>query len=127
MKRLAALRSQSFFSVPSLHNRLRHQRNHFTKIRMDDRRAQHLVMIGDRAVAVCLAQARVTVDGIGGEIPGAIKGHQIMAVEKHHGFKRLATLELSKDERERWSQGLRRNGIEALTHPRVTGRAFNTI
>src|SRR5512145_3422478 len=50
-----------------------------------------------------------------------------MAVEKHHGLKRFTTLELSKDERERRSQGLRRNGIEALTHPRVTGRTFNTI
>jgi hypothetical protein len=50
-----------------------------------------------------------------------------MAVEKHHGFKRLPTLELSKDELERRSQGLRRNGIEALPHPRVAGRAFNTI
>ena len=63
-----------------LHNRLRHQRNHCTKIRMDERRAQHLVIRGDRAVAVFLVQARVTVDGLGGEIPGAIKGHQIMAV-----------------------------------------------
>src|SRR6266699_5853197 len=85
------------------------------------------MIIGDRAVAVFLVQARVTMDGRGGEIPGAIKGHQIMAVEKHHGFKRLTPLELSKGELERRSQGLRRHWIEALTHPRVTGRAFNTI
>src|ERR1700730_1003045 len=74
-----------------------------------------------------LMQARVTVDGRRGEIPGAIQGHQIMAVEKHHGFKRLPTLELSKDERECRSQGLWRNGIEALPHPRVTGCTCNTI
>ena len=61
-----------------------------------------------------LVQARVTVDGRRGEIPGAIKGDQIMAVEKHHGFKRLPMLELSKDEREGMPQGLRGNGIEAL-------------
>jgi hypothetical protein len=30
------------------------------------------VIIGNRAVAVFLVQARVTVDGIEGEIPGAI-------------------------------------------------------
>ena len=90
-----------FLRAVLLHNWLRHQRNHFTKIRMDDRRSQHLMIRGDRAVAVFLVQARVTRDGRGGEIPGAIKGHQIMAVEKHHGFKRLPTLELSKDEGER--------------------------
>ena len=116
-----------FLRAVLLDNRFGHERNHFTKIRMDDRGAQHLVIIGDRAVAVFLVQARVTVDGRGGEIPGAIEGHQIMAIEKHHGFKRLATLELSKDERERRAQGLRRNGIEALPHPRVTGRACNAI
>src|SRR6267143_6436974 len=91
---------------------LRHQWNHCTTIRMEDRRTQHLVRIGDRAVAVFLVQARVTVDGMGGEIPGAIQGDQIMAVEKHHGFKCLPTLELSQDELERRSQGRRRDGIE---------------
>src|SRR6516225_8900869 len=36
-----------FLRTVLLHNRLRHQWNHFMKIRMDDRRAQYLVIIGD--------------------------------------------------------------------------------
>ena len=94
---------------------------------MDDRGCQPLVIRGDRAVAVFVLQARVTVDGRGGKIPGAIERYQIMALETHHWFKRLATLELSKDERERRAQRLRRHGIEALPHPRVTGHAVNAI
>ena len=94
---------------------------------MDDRGCQPLVIRGDRAVAVFVLQARVTVDGRGGKIPGAIERYQIMALETHHWFKRLATLELSKDERERRAQRLRRHGIEALPHPRVTGRACDAI
>ena len=50
-----------------------------------------------------------------------------MAVEKHQRFKRLAPLELSKDELEGMPQGLRGNGIEALPHSRVTGHAVNAI
>src|SRR5437016_10415249 len=50
-----------------------------------------------------------------------------MAVEKHHGFQRLTTLELSKDEREGRPQGLRGNEIEALPHPCVTGHAVQAI
>jgi len=33
-----SMRSQSFFAVPSASQSLRHQWNHCTKIRMDDRR-----------------------------------------------------------------------------------------
>src|SRR6266568_1187855 len=55
-------------------------------------------------------------------------GHdQIMAIEKHQRFQRLAPLELSKDELEGMPQRLRGNGIEALPHPRVTGHAVNAI
>jgi hypothetical protein len=78
-----------------LHNRFGHQRNHFTKIGMDDRGGQHLVRIGDLAVAVRLCQARLTVDRLRGEVPRAIERHQVRAIVKHHGFQRLATLELS--------------------------------
>jgi hypothetical protein len=116
-----------FLRAVLLDNRFGHERNHFTKIRMDDRGCQHLVSIGDRAVAVFVLPARVTVDGRGGKIPGAIDCYQIMAIEKHHRFKRLATLELSTDERERRAQRRRRNGIEALPPSRVAGRACDAI
>ena len=50
-----------------------------------------------------------------------------MAVEKHHRFKRLAALELPKNNLERRPQGCRRHGIEALAHTRVTRRVGNAI
>jgi hypothetical protein len=64
---------------------------------MDHRRAQHLVRIGDGTVAVDLAQTRLTVNRLGGEIPRAIEGEQIGSLKEHHRFQRFAALELSKD------------------------------
>jgi hypothetical protein len=46
-----------FLGAILLDNGFRHERNHFPKIGMDNRRAQHLVKIGDRAVTVRLVQA----------------------------------------------------------------------
>ena len=80
-----------------VHNGFGHQRNHFTKVRMDNRRAQHLVRIGDGTVAVDLVQTRLTVNRLGGEIPRAIEGEQIGPLKEHHRFQRFAALELSKD------------------------------
>jgi len=51
-----------------------HQRNHCALVRMDQRRAQHLVIIGDRTVAVDFLQTRRTVNRRGGKIPRAVKG-----------------------------------------------------
>ena len=58
-----------------LHNRFGHQRNHGTHVRMDQRRAQHLMIIGERSVTVDLAQTRRTVNRRGGKISRAIEGH----------------------------------------------------
>jgi hypothetical protein len=52
IKRLAALRSQSSFSGPSLDNRLGHERNDCALIGVHERGAQHLVRIGDGAMVV---------------------------------------------------------------------------
>jgi hypothetical protein len=43
------------------HNRFGHQWNHCTHVRMDNRRAQHLVVIRDSTVAVDLVQTRYAV------------------------------------------------------------------
>jgi hypothetical protein len=50
---------------------------------------------------VDLGQARGAVNGRGGNIPRTIKGHYIVAIQKHHRFKHLAALELPKDALER--------------------------
>jgi hypothetical protein len=64
---------------------------------MENRRAQQLVIIGDRTVAMDLVQARGTVNRLRGKIPRAIECQEIIAVKKHHFFQRLASLELTKD------------------------------
>ena len=79
---LAQLRNKPFggiaFAIIFLrsilfHDRFRHQRNHCTHVRMNDRRAQHLMRIGDRPVAVDFLQTRCTVNRLGGKIPRAIE------------------------------------------------------
>ena len=79
------------------HNRLGHQGNHCTHVRMDNRCAQHLVIIRDRPVAVDLVQTRRTVNLFGGKVPRAIERHEVVAIQKRHRFKRFASLELPKD------------------------------
>jgi hypothetical protein len=39
-----------------------------------------------------------------------------MAIQKRHGFKRLAALELPKDAREYWAEPLGGDGIKYLAH-----------
>jgi hypothetical protein len=50
---------------------------------------------------VDFVQARCAMNRRGGTIPRAIKGHSIVALQKHHRFQRLAALKLPKDARER--------------------------
>ena len=58
-----------------LHNRFRHQWNHFTPVWMDNRRTQQLVILGTRTIAMDLVQARGTVNRLGGKIPRAVQRH----------------------------------------------------
>jgi hypothetical protein len=64
---------------------------------MENRRAQHLVRIGDRPRAVDLVETRRTVNRLGGKIPRAIKGQQIVAIKESHRVKGLASLPLLQD------------------------------
>ena len=89
-----------------LPDRFRHQGDHRTHVGMDDRGAQHLMRIRDRTVPMPRVQTRGTGNGRGGKIPRAIEGQKVVAIEKHHLFKRLATLELSKDALEHWAEPL---------------------
>jgi hypothetical protein len=82
-------------------NRFGHQRNHCTPVRRDNHRTQHLMIRGDRPVAMDFVQTRRTVNRRGGNIPRTIEGHSIMPSKPQHRFKRFAALELAKDARER--------------------------
>ena len=76
MKRLAALRSQSFLAVPSCLTILWHQGNHSPLVRMDQRRTQHLVVIRDRPVAVDLVETGGAMHRLGGKILRPIEGQK---------------------------------------------------
>ena len=78
-------------------HRFGHEWNHYTEVRMDNRRPQHLVRIGHGTVAVDLVQTRLTVNRLGGEIACAIEREQIVPIQEHHRFQHFATLELPKN------------------------------
>jgi hypothetical protein len=94
---------------------------------MDDRRAEHLMGIGDRPVAVHLLQTGRTVDRLGGEIARAIERQEIAVIHEPHRFERVAALDLSDDALEDWAERLGGNRIQDLAHVRVTRDALDTI
>jgi len=102
-----------------LHNRFRHQGNHCTQVRMNDRGAQQLMKIGDRPIAVDFLQTRGTVNGLGGKIPCAIEGQQIVVIKERHCFTRLASLQLPKDTREHRAEHLGGHRVKDFAHMRV--------
>jgi len=86
-----------FLGAVLLDNRLGHQRHDCALIGVNERGAQHLVPIGDGAMAVMRCQTRVTVHLVGGNIARTIEGSEVVAFHKHHLFKRFAALEGAKD------------------------------
>ena len=63
-------------------------------------------------------------DFFGGEIAGAIEGHQIMALEKDERFEGVAALELAKDAGEGRTELLRVHLVENGAHLGVRGDMF---
>jgi hypothetical protein len=103
------------------------QRNPCTLGRMDQRRAQHLVRLGDRTVAVDLVQARGTGHRWGGKIPRAIEGQSRIPIQKQPRFAHLAALELPQDACERRPQGRRGHRIESLAPVRVARHPCHAV
>jgi hypothetical protein len=101
-------------------DRFRHQGNHGTHVWMDERCAQPLMRLRDRTVTMHRVQAGGTVHGRGGKLPRAIACEAVVAIEKHHLFKRLATLELPKAALEHGTEPLGGDRIKALAHGCVT-------
>ena len=93
-----------------------HQRNDFTAIRMEKRRPQQLVIIGDRPIAMDLVQTRGTVNRLRGKIPRAIEGHKIMVRQERPSLP--APCRAGVAERRAGTRGgaTRANRIEALPH-----------
>jgi hypothetical protein len=59
---------------------------------MDNRRAEHLMGIGDRPIAVDLLQTGRTVNRLGGKIARAIERQSIAVLEEQHRCQRMAAL-----------------------------------
>jgi hypothetical protein len=108
-------------------NRFWHQGNHRPLVRMDQGRAQHLVVIRDRPVAVDLLETGGAVNCLGGKILRPVEGQQVVIIQEHHRFQRLATLELSKDAFEQRTHRFGGDGIEYLTHLRVARHVVNRV
>src|SRR4051794_9150197 len=73
------------------------QGDNFFVVGMDQNGSQHLMIVGDFAVAAFLLQAGRAMDVFGRKIGDAIQGQQIMALKKGERFEGLAALQLPKD------------------------------
>ena len=67
-------KTRNRFSAILFDNRLGHQGNDFALVGVDERRTQHLMGIGDGAVAVMVFQTRIAMNLFGGKIAGTIEG-----------------------------------------------------
>ena len=63
-------------------DRLGHQRDDFLPAGTDNHRPQHLMMVGDLAVAMMFFQAAGAVDFVGREVLGAIESHQVVVIQE---------------------------------------------
>ena len=61
---------------------LARQGNDFFATGTDDRRAEHLMMVGDLVIAMAFFQAPRAMDLVGREILGAVESHQVIAIQK---------------------------------------------
>ena len=108
-------------------NGLRHQGNDFALIGMHARCPQHLMSIGHRAMSMRLFSTRRTVNLCGGARARAIEGQEVVTLDTHPLLERLASLELTKDLRERWPQGRGIHRIASLAHRRIAWHALKAI
>ena len=97
-------------------NRLGHERNDCALVGVDEGRPQQLRRRGDGAVAVVCFQTRLAVNLLGGKRAGAIESSEVMALDKDHLFKDVATLPVTKHHLERWSHVFGGDRGEALAH-----------
>src|ERR1700722_4296369 len=104
-------------------NRFRRQGNDFVKVRVDDDRAEHLVVVRNFAVFVRPRHAVLAGNLGGAEVFHAVEGHQVTAFHEDIIFQNLAALELAKDVLESGTEFFGGNLVEDLTHLGVAGNA----
>src|SRR5687768_3206168 len=109
-----------FLAAIRFDNGLGHQGNDFAPLGVDEGRTQHLMGIGHGTVSVVFFQARVAMNLLGGKIAGAIEGYKIVALDKDHLFKGVATLKVAISYFERRSQAFGLDRIEDLAHRCIT-------
>jgi hypothetical protein len=104
-------------------DRLGGQGDDFREVRVDEDRAEHLVVVGNVAVLVMAGHAVVAVDLVGAEVFDAIEGHQVAAIEEDILLQHLAALELAEDVLEDGAELVGMNVVEDLAHLGVAGDA----
>ena len=116
-----------FLSAILFHHGFRHQRNPCTHVRMDDRRAQPLVLRGARTVAVDRVETRGTGHRLGGTRPRASKRHSRGVRQKGPRFQRLPALSWPQDTLAQRAARLGRPRIASLSHPRIARHACHAV
>ena len=97
----------------------------FAQVGVDQAGSEHLMGIGDFAVAAFLLQAPGTMNFFRGEIGGAVQSHQVMALKKDERFEGFATLELTKERGERRPNLARLDLVEDSSRLRVRGNVVD--
>src|SRR5205085_2040675 len=98
-----------------------HQGDDFSEVRVDDDRAEHLVVVGNGAVPVRSRHAIIAVNLLGGEVFDAVESHQVTAFEEDILLQDLTALYLAKDIFEDGTEVVGGNVVEDRAHLGVAG------
>src|SRR5262249_54000398 len=97
------------------------QGNHLGMVRMNDHSTQHLVVVGNLAIAVLPRQAVLAVDLLRAEVFDAVERHQVVAFKEDVVLQNLAPLQLAEDVGEQGAKQQRVDLVEDLAQLRVAG------
>jgi hypothetical protein len=110
-----------------LEDRLGGEGEHLLVVRMHQHGTQHLVVVGDGAVAVVLFAALLAMDGVGGEVAGTVQGEEVMTPQVAEPLQPLAALQGAEQP---LVEGVQQAGVhlvEALPKAGVAGGALNAV
>lgn len=110
-----------------LDNRLGAQGKYFPMIGMHQRRTEHVMRIGDGAVAMILDQTRLAVNLRGGKVAGTVERDEVMAPEVGVVFEYFPALQTAENVGEGGAEMDGVEGIEDRSHLRIAGNLFDAI
>ncbi len=111
-----------------LHNRLRHQRNHFPSVRVNDDSAQQLMVVGHlTCLLVDLLQTGLTVNLLRAKVPCAIQRNEVAASKKNELIQSFLPLKLPKDILKHRPEAYWLNVVENRAHLCVARHVLDAI